>query len=61
MLSLLLLIAVLGEFVMVARVATSTFFLLVLLSFVDVMSGFSVPIRTAQRDLSVEGVERMQS
>jgi hypothetical protein len=61
MLSLLLLIAVLGEFVMVARVATSTFFLLVLLSFVDVMSGFSVTIRTAQRDLSVEGVERMQS
>jgi hypothetical protein len=61
MLSLLLLIFVLGEFVMVARVATSTFFLLVLLSFVDVMSGFSVTIRTAQRDLSVEGVERMQS
>jgi hypothetical protein len=61
MLSLVLLIVVLGEFVMVARVATSTFFLLVLLSFVDVISGFSVTIRTAQRDLSVEGVERMQS
>ncbi len=61
MLSLLLLIAVLGEFVMSARVATSTFFLLVLLSFVDVISGFSVTIRTAQRDMSVEGVERMQS
>jgi hypothetical protein len=61
MLSLVLLIVVLGEFVMVARVATSTFFLLVLLSFVDVISGFSVTTRTAQRDLSVEGVERMQS
>jgi hypothetical protein len=60
MLSLVLFIAMLGEFVMVARVATSTFFLLVLLSFVDVISGFSVTIRTAQRDLSVEGVERMQ-
>jgi len=61
MLSLILLIAMLGEFVMVARVATSTFFLLILLSFVDVISGFSVTIRTAQRDMSVEGVERMQS
>jgi hypothetical protein len=61
MLSLLLFIFMLGEFVMSARVATSTFFLLVLLSFVDVISGFSVRIRTAQRDLSVEGVERMQS
>ena len=61
MLSLLLLLAMLGEFVMVARVATSTFFILVLLSFIDVISGFSVTIRTAQRDLSVEGVERMQS
>ena len=60
MLSLVLLIVMLGEFVMVARVATSTFFLLVLLSFVDVISGFSVTIRTAQRDMSVEGVERMQ-
>ena len=60
MLSLILLIAMLGEFVMVARVATSTFFILVLLSFIDVISGFSVTIRTAQRDLSVEGVERMQ-
>jgi hypothetical protein len=61
MLSLILFIFVLGEFVMVPRVATSTFFLLVLLSFVDAISGFSVTIRTAQRDLSVEGVERMQS
>ena len=61
MLSLTLLIAMLGEFVMVARVATSTFFILMLLSFIDVISGFSVTIRTAQRDLSVEGVERMQS
>ena len=61
MLSLILLIAMLGEFVMVARVATSTFFILVLLSFIDVISGFSVTIRTAQRDLSVEGVESMQS
>jgi hypothetical protein len=60
MLSLFLFIFMLGEFVMLARVATSTFFLLVLLSFVDVISGFSVTIRTAQRDLSVEGVERMQ-
>ena len=61
MLSLLLFIAMAGEFIIVPRVATSIFFILVLLSFVDVIAGFSVTIRTAQRDLSVEGVEKLPS
>jgi hypothetical protein len=61
MLSLLLFLAMLGEFMIVPRFATSTFFILVMLSFVDVIAGFSVTIRTAQRDLSVDGVERLQS
>jgi hypothetical protein len=61
MLSLLLFIAMTGEFIIVPRVATSAFFILVLLSFVDVIAGFSVTIRTAQRDLSVEGVEKLPS
>lgn len=55
MLSLLLFIAMLIEFIMVARAANSTFFILMMISFVDVVAGFSVSIRTAQRDLSVEG------
>lgn len=55
MLSLLLFIAMLLEFVMVGRAANSTFFLMMMLGLVDVIAGFSVSIRTAQRDLSVEG------
>lgn len=58
-LSLVLFLVMLIEFIMVQRVATSTFFLLIMLSFVDVIGGFSITIRTAQRDLAVEGVERI--
>ena len=58
-LSLLLFILMTGEFMIVQRAGTSTFFLLVVLSFVDVIGGFSVTIRTAQRDLAVEGVDRL--
>lgn len=58
-LSLLLFIAMTGEFMIVQRAGTSTFFLLVVLSFVDVIGGFSVTIRTAQRDLAVDSVDRL--
>lgn len=58
LLSLLLFIAVLGEFMIVTRAATSTFLILVTLSFVDVIGGFSITIRTSQRDIELEGIER---
>jgi hypothetical protein len=58
LLSLVLFIAMLGEFVIVKEAATSTFLLLVTLSFVDVIGGFSVTIRSAQRDIGLEGIER---
>jgi hypothetical protein len=61
MLSLLLFIGMLIEFIMVARAANSTFFILLIITLVDVMAGFSVSIRTAQRDLAVESVERVPS
>jgi len=57
-LSLLLFIVMTGEFMIVSQAATATFLIMVLISFVDVIAGFSITIRTAQRDLSVEGVER---
>jgi hypothetical protein len=60
-LSLLLFIAMAGEFIIVPKAATSTFSTLVLVSLVDVIAGFSVTVRTAQRDLSVEGIEKLQS
>lgn len=53
-LSLVLFIAMLAEFMVVTRAATSTFFILLALSFVDVVSGFSVSIRTAQRDIALD-------
>jgi hypothetical protein len=59
LLSLALFVAMLVEFLLVERVVTSTFFLLLMLSLVDVIGGFSVTIRTAQRDLAVEGMDRL--
>jgi hypothetical protein len=53
-LSLLLFLAMAFEFMIVPRAGTSTFFLLVALSFVDVIGGFSVAVRSAQRDVTVE-------
>jgi hypothetical protein len=58
LLSLILFIAMLAEFIIVAQAATSTFLLLLTLSFVDVIGGFSVSIRSAQRDIALEGVDR---
>jgi hypothetical protein len=46
------------EFLLVPQAATSTFFLLLVLSFIDVLGGFAVTLRTAERDLTVEGIDR---
>ena len=54
-LSLVLFLAMLVEFLLVKQAATGTFFLLVVISFVDVLGGFAVTLRTAQRDLTIEG------
>jgi hypothetical protein len=35
--------------------------LLLVVSFIDVLGGFAVTLRSAQRDLTVEGVERASS
>jgi hypothetical protein len=59
LLSMLLFIGMLVEFIMVQKAATSTFFILLALSFVDVVAGFSVSIRTAQRDVAFEHAERI--
>jgi hypothetical protein len=54
-LSLVLFLGMLVEFLLVKQTATATFFLLLVISFVDVLGGFAVTLRTAQRDLTVEG------
>jgi hypothetical protein len=57
-LSLLLFLGMLVEFLLVPQASTSTFFLLLVLGFIDVLGGFAVTLRTAQRDLTVEGIDR---
>ncbi|HEX3709630.1 MAG TPA: hypothetical protein VHV56_07050 [Pseudolabrys sp.] len=54
-LSLILFLAMLVEFLLVKQAATATFFLILVLSFIDVLGGFAVTLRTAQRDLTIEG------
>ena len=57
-LSMIVFLAMTIEFIAVQRAATSTFLILVALSFVDVIGGFTITIRTAQRDIALEPQER---
>ena len=58
-LSMILFLGMAIEFIAVQRAATSTFLILVALSFVDVIGGFTITIRTAQRDIAIEPPERV--
>jgi len=59
MLSTVLFIGMLIEFLLVQKAATGTFFVLLVISFVDVVGGFTISIRAAQRDVNVAGVEKV--
>jgi hypothetical protein len=54
MLSMLLFVVMLIEFLLLPQAATSTFFLLMTICLVDVMGGFAVTARAARRDVAVE-------
>ena len=56
-LSMALFVVMLIEFLMVRQAGTSTFFILMMISVVDVIGGFTVTLRTAQRDMTVERIE----
>jgi hypothetical protein len=58
-LSTVLFIGMLIEFLLVQKCATGTFFLLLIISFVDVVGGFTISIRAAQRDVNVQGIEKV--
>jgi hypothetical protein len=58
-LSMAVFVVMLVEFLLVRQAGTSTFFLLMMLSVVDVLAGFIVTLRTAQRDMTIERVESM--
>jgi hypothetical protein len=60
-LSLVLFVCMLVEFLLVARAGTSTFFLLMTISFVDVLAGFIITARTAQRDIQIDRTDPTMS
>ena len=53
-LSMVLFIVMLVEFLLVPRAGTSTFFILMVISLVDVLAGFIITARTAQRDIQID-------
>lgn len=55
LLSTFVLIAFLIEFLLVKSAAHSVFFILMAVTFVDVLAGFAVSLRSATRDVSVGG------
>jgi hypothetical protein len=57
-LSMGLFIVMLVEFLLVREAATSTFFLLMMISLVDVLTGFIVTTRSSQRQIEIEGTPR---
>jgi len=53
LLSTFILVAFLVEFLLVQGAATAVFFILMMMTLVDVLAGFSVSIRSATRDVSL--------
>jgi hypothetical protein len=56
-LSMALFVVMLIEFLLIRQAGTSTFFLLMMISVVDVIAGFIVTLRTAQRDMTIERLD----
>jgi hypothetical protein len=56
LLSTVIFIAALVEFLLVPQAATSVFAILLVMALVDVMAGWSVSLRAARRDLTVESM-----
>ena len=52
-LSMLLFIAYLIEFLLVRDAANQVFFIMMAITFIDVVAGFSISIRSATRDVSI--------
>lgn len=52
-LSMVVFIACLVEFLLTPQAATSTFFLVMVATAIDVVAGFTIGIRVARRDLSI--------
>lgn len=53
-LSMLLFIGMIVEFILVRQAATATFFLILVISLIDVLAGFAVTLRSAQRGVTID-------
>ncbi len=53
-LSMLVFIIFLMEFIFVPQVGNSTFFLIMMISLLDIIAGFTITISTAKRDISMD-------
>lgn len=53
-LSTLIFIGALVEFLLIKEAGTSTFMILLIIALVDVLGGWSVAVRTARRDFSID-------
>jgi hypothetical protein len=56
LLSTIVFIGALVEFLLVREAATSIFAILLVIALIDVLGGWSVSVRTARRDLTVEAM-----
>jgi hypothetical protein len=56
-LAMALFIAMLVEFLLVQQAGTSTFFLLMMIALVDVLSGFIISIRSGRRQVEIDNVK----
>jgi hypothetical protein len=56
-LAMALFIAMLVEFLLVKQAGTSTFFLLMLIALVDVLSGFIIGMRSGRRQVEIDSVK----
>lgn len=54
LLSMIVFVIYLVEFLLVAACATSTFFILLAIAFLDIITGFAVSVRTARRDIALD-------
>jgi hypothetical protein len=61
MLSAVLFAVCLVEFLLVKEAATATFFILLAITFVDMLAGFTISIRTAQRNIEFDNANKMTS
>jgi hypothetical protein len=56
-LAMALFIAMLVEFLLVQQAGTSTFFLLMMIALVDVLSGFIIGMRSGRRQIEIDGAK----